>query len=451
MHPLLILTATLALLFILILKFRLNAFLALVVCATVAGILAPQIPLPTVMFKVAESFGSLAGRIGIVIALAAIVGECLLESGAADKITRVAVRLLERERASLALLAAGYLLALPVFFDTVFYLLIPLARSMGVRSREQYLLFVMSICAGGICTHCLVPPTPGPLAMASILGIDLGVMILAGALVAIPMAFAGWLFAKWRNRALQLPLREAPGLSIAGLENIASADEASLPGLATSLLPVVLPVILIISNTLISALWPGSGAAGVSSLIGNANFALMVAAAFALFLLARHKGYGPARLAETVERSLASAGLIILITAAGGALGAVLMEAGAGTALGALAARMHMPPLLTGFLLAALFKIAQGSSTVAMITTASIMAPMLGGSPSTSQRVYLAFAMGSGAMVGAWMNDSAFWVYKQMSGFTETETLKTWTPLLAVIGVTGYLTVQLLSMALPLR
>jgi GntP family gluconate:H+ symporter len=451
MHPLLVLAVTLVLVFVLILRFRLNAFLALIVSAVAAAICAPDIPSPTVMSKVAESFGSLAGRIGIVIALAAVIGECLLESGAADKITRVAVRLLGRQRASLALLGAGYLLAIPVFFDTVFYLLIPLARSMGVRSRREYLLFVMSICAGGICTQCLVPPTPGPLAMASILGIDLGVMILAGALVAIPMAFVGWLFAVRQNRALNLPLREAPGLSIAELESIASADEATLPRFGPSFLPVLLPVLLITSNTVVSALWPDTSAARAAAFFGNANFALLMAAAAALLVLARHKRYDRIRLAETVERGLASAGLIILITAAGGAFGAVLVEAGAGTALGSLATRLHMPPLLMGFSLAALFKVAQGSSTVAMITAATVMAPLIAVSPLPVHPVYLACAMGSGAMLGAWMNDSAFWVYKQMSGFTEAETLKTWTPLLAIIGLTGYVTVQLLSLALPLK
>jgi GntP family gluconate:H+ symporter len=450
MHPLLILTIGVSVVFALILRFRINAFLALISAATLVGVLAPNIPFPTVMAKVAESFGAVAGKIGIIVALAAVVGECLLESGSADKITRVMVRLLGEKRSSLSLLGTGYVLAIPVFFDTVFYLLIPLARAMGIRSKGRYLLFVMSICAGAICTQCLVPPTPGPLAMAATLNIDIGVMILGGMAVAIPMAFAGWLFSLRQNRVLDLPLRETPGVTLAELEKIAMTKESSLPHFVPAMLPILLPVLLITSNTLVNALWPGTPAAGAAAFFGDANFALLVSAAVSLLVLARHKRHNLKQLAATVERGFASAGLIILITAAGGSFGAMLVQAGAGSALGGLANRYNMPLLLMGFCLAALFKVAQGSSTVAMITVSSIMAPLLAAGPRAFHPVYLACSIGSGAMLGAWMNDSAFWIYKQMSGFTETETLKTWTPLLAVIGITGYVVSQILAILLPL-
>lgn len=450
MHPLAILAVGVSLVFVLILRFKINAFLALIAAATFVGVLAPNIPFAKVMPAVAESFGTVCAKIGIIVALAAVVGECLLESGSADKITRVFVRLIGEKRSSLSLLGTGYVLAIPVFFDTVFYLLIPLARAMGIRSRPQYLLFVMSICAGAICTQCLVPPTPGPLAMAATLNIDIGVMILGGIVVAIPMAFAGWLFAMRQNRVLDLPLRETQGLTLAELEKISLAAEEHLPHFVPAMLPILLPVLLITSNTLINALWPGSRAGQAASFFGDANFALLVSAAVSLLVLARHKRYSLKQLAGTVERAFGSAGLIILITAAGGSFGATLVMAGAGEALGGLAARYQMPLLLMGFCLGALFKVAQGSSTVAMITAASIMAPLLAGRPPVFHPVYVACSIGSGAMMGAWMNDSAFWIYKQMSGFTETETLKTWTPLLAVIGITGYVTCQILAMILPL-
>ncbi len=450
MHPLLILAIGVSLVIVLILRFKINAFLALISAATLAGVLAPGIPFSTVMPKVAESFGTVCGKIGIIVALAAVVGECLLESGSADKITRVMVRLLGERRSSLSLLATGYVLAIPVFFDTVFYLLIPLARAMGVRRKAKYLLFVMSICAGGIVTQCLAPPTPGPLAAAATLGIDLGAMILGGIAIGIPMAFAGWLFSIRQNRVLDLPLRETPGLTLADLEKIAMTAESKLPHFVPAMLPILLPVLLITSNTLVNAVWAGSEAARAAAFFGDANFALLVSAAVSLLVLARHRRYDLKQLAATVERGFASAGLIILITAAGGAFGAMLVLAGAGAALGRLAAQYHMPMLLMGFCLAAMFKVAQGSSTVAMITVSSIMAPLVAGRPAAFHPVYLACSIGCGAMLGAWMNDSAFWIYKQMSGFTETETLKTWTPLLAVIGITGYVVCQILAIILPL-
>ena len=180
MHPLLILTIAIAVVFVLILRLRINAFIALITAATTVGILSPNVALGDVMPAVAGEFGGVCASIAIVIALAALIGQCLMESGAADKIVRVFVRALGEKHASLSLLSSGYVLSVPVFFDTVFYLLVPLARAMRVRTGKNYLLFLMAICAGGAVTHSMVPPTPGPLAMAATLDIDLGVMILVG-------------------------------------------------------------------------------------------------------------------------------------------------------------------------------------------------------------------------------------------------------------------------------
>ena len=206
------------------------------------------------MPEVAGAFGRVCGGIGIVIALAALIGQCLMESGAADKIVRVFVRGLGQKNASLSLLSSGYVLSVPVFFDTVFYLLVPLARAMRVRTGKNYLLFLMSISAGGAVTHSMVPPTPGPLAMAAALSIDLGTMILVGAIIAVPMSIAGWLFAKLRDSQLDIPLRETPGLTLDELEDLASKQEENLPSFFMSMMPIILPVLFITTNTLSGAL-----------------------------------------------------------------------------------------------------------------------------------------------------------------------------------------------------
>ncbi len=451
MHPLIILAVAVAVVLVLILRLRINAFLALIAAAITVGLLSDKVPLPEVMPKVAFSFGEVAGKIAIVIALAAIIGECLLESGAADKIIRVFVRLLGEKRAAFSLVGSGYVLSIPVFFDTVFYLLIPLARTMGIRTGGRYLLFVMAICAGGVATHCLVPPTPGPLAIAAVLGVDLGVMILVGMAIALPTSMVGLLFSSYQDRRLNLPMRETAGLSVDELKRIAMQSEERLPGFLPSIFPIALPVLLIASHTLLGALAPGSAALQVSAFLGDANLALLLSAGIAMTVIARQKGYTLKQLGGLMERALASAGLIILITSAGGAFGAMLVQAEVGRSLGDLALRHSMPILLLGFLLAALFKSAQGSSTVAMITTASIMAPMLASSPPPFHTVYMACSIGAGALVGSWMNDSGFWVYKQMTGFTETESVKTWTPLLAIMGVAAFLVTQLAALLVPLK
>ena len=450
LHPLAILAIAIAVVFVLILKLRINAFIALITAATTVGILSPNVGLADVMPSVAGEFGGVCASIAIVIALAALIGQCLMESGAADKIVRVFVRALGEKHASLSLLSSGYVLSVPVFFDTVFYLLVPLARAMRVRTGKHYLLFLMAICAGGAVTHSMVPPTPGPLAMAATLGIDLGVMILVGAMIAIPMSVGGWLFAILRDRQLDVPLRETQGLTLEELEELAHKEEARLPSFFMAMLPIVLPVILIASNTLAGALDASGALRDITAFVGNPNFALLASAAISLALLARHKGYSLAQLAGPVEASLASGGLIILITAAGGSFGKMLVKADVGKVIGEASQEFGVPILLLSFLLGALLKVAQGSGTVAMITVSAIMAPLVIDTPPGFHTVYVACAIGSGSLVGSWMNDSGFWVYKQMSGLTETEALQTWTPLLAVMGVIGYVATQIAALLVPL-
>ncbi len=450
MHPLIILLVAIAVVFLLIIKLRINAFIALVTAATVVGVLSPLVALGDVMPEVAANFGRVCGGIAIVIALAALIGQCLMESGAADKIVRVFVRALGEKQASLSLLSSGYVLSVPVFFDTVFYLLVPLARAMRVRTGKNYLLFLMAISAGGAVTHSMVPPTPGPLAMADQLNIDLGVMILVGAIVGVPMSLAGWMFAKLRDSQLDIPMRETPGMTLAELEELAATEEAKLPSFFASMMPIVLPVLFITSNTLTGALGMEGSVRDFTGFLGNPNFALLVSAAVAVSLLMKQKGYSLGDLQGTVETALASGGLIILITAGGGSFGGMLVQAEVGKTLGDMSQSMGVPMLLLSFLLGALLKVAQGSGTVAMITVSSIMAPLAaGGLPFHA--VYIACAIGSGSLVGSWMNDSGFWIYTKMSGLTETESLKTWTPLLAILGITGYITTQILAIVMPLN
>lgn len=449
LHPLVVLLIAICVVFFLIIRLKINAFLALISAAITVGALSSEVPFGEVMPETAAAFGRVCGGIGIVIALAALIGQCLMESGAADKIVRVFVRAIGEKNASLSLLTSGYVLSVPVFFDTVFYLLVPLARAMRVRTGKNYLFFLMSICAGGAVTHSMVPPTPGPLAMAATLNIDLGTMILVGAIVGVPMSLAGWLFARFRNANMEIPLRETAGLTLAELEELAAKQEEHLPSFALSMAPIVLPVLMITANTLSGALGVTGPMADFASFVGNPNFALLVATAIAMYLLMKQKGYSLTEMGDTVETAFASGGLIILITAAGGSFGGMLQKAGVGKVLGDMAADFGVPLLLMSFLLGALLKVAQGSGTVSMITVSAIMAPLVA-TNLPYHPVYIACAIGSGSLVGSWMNDSGFWVYTKMSGLTETESLRTWTPLLAVLGVTGYIVSQILAIAMPL-
>jgi GntP family gluconate:H+ symporter len=472
----------------LIIALKINAFIALISAAIVVSLMSPG-PFYLKLARVAEAFGTGAGNIGIVIALAAVIGSCLLDSGAADRIVRAFLRLLGEKRAPIALMGSGFVLAVPVFFDTVFYLLVPLARSLHRTTGKQYLKYIMAIAAGGAITHTLVPPTPGPLVMATTLGIDVGVMILVGGLVALPAAIAGLICASVADRLMPVPMRQ-----VGHQPDPPALSDDELPSLWLSLLPVVLPVLLISTNTVLTTLAKNAAKpqliqsgiarpsdkelaeviretdqlsdptakrlaqfAGVSNVFGNANFALLLSTIVAMWMLAKQRELAAVELAQVVENSLMGGGVIILITAAGFAFGAMLKAAEVGAAIETLFAvgGSGFILLIIGFCLAMVLKIAQGSSTAAMIVGSAMMAAILEGSgvpPSELlgfHPVYLATAIGGGSLVGSWMNDSGFWIFAKMGGLTEVEALKSWTPMLVVLGVVSFLMSLLLANVLP--
>jgi H+/gluconate symporter-like permease len=553
LHPFLILGIGVAIVIGMIIGLRLNAFVALITAALAVSLLAPGAVADKVA-RVATAFGGTAGGIGIVIAMAAIIGDCLMKSGAADRIVKAFLKVLGEKRSPIALAGSGFVLSIPVFFDTVFYLLVPLARSLFRSTKKNYLLYILAISAGGAVTHTLVPPTPGPLLMAQQLGVDLGIMIGIGCLVGLPASIAGLLFAVFINRRMPIEMRALPGEDLAESSEVASARP--LPGLFVSLLPIVLPVALIGLSTALETrangeraaqvreselkdldgLYAATGAADsgalavvkaalppraaatpatvasalnealtsrtafgaaanlsranlamvehenrlvlektlpedilarhvwdtpkrkasdVGQLYGNANLALLLSAVIAVFLYVRQCRPGKKEFSDLVEGSLMSGGLIILITSAGGAFGAMLAAAKIGPAIEAIFPSSAgggggFVLLFLGFGISALLKFAQGSTTVAVITASGMIAAMADVMQLGFHPVYLATAIGGGGLVGAWMNDSGFWIVAKMSGLTEMEALKSWTPMLAVLGGTTFVFTLLLAFVLPL-
>ena len=457
-YPLVILGIGIIIIVSMITVLRLNAFISLITSAITISLLAPG-ALAVKISRVAEAFGGAAGKIGIVIALAVVIGRCMMDSGAADRIVRAFLRLIGAKRVSIALMSSGFVLSIPVFFDTVFYLLVPLARSTYKRTGRHYVRYIMAITTGAIVTHSLVPPTPGPLITAENLRIDLGIMILMGGLVALPAAICGLLYGFWCDKKMNLPMRP-----IGEESEPEPLDDNQLPALWLSVLPIILPVALVSLNTIFSTLAKDAAEtdlvarlAAIAAVIGNVNLAMLISAAIAMVTLHRQRHLDRLRMSRLVEVSLMSGGMIILITAAGGAFGDMLKAAGIGPAIEGLIAThtgqslSGLMLLCLGFFISCILKIAQGSTTVAMMTASAMVAPMVPSSESLGfHPVYLATAIGSGGMVGAWMNDSGFWIFAKMGGFTEGETLTSWTVLLVVTGFTGLLTTILLSMILPL-
>ena len=428
-------------------KFKIHPFIALILSAILVGIITPDLVmdgssnhlLSAVELPMKE-FGIMAGKITWVIALAAIIGAAMMESGAASRIVEKMVSYFGESKAAIALLVSGFVLSIPVFFDTVFFLLIPLAIALAQKTGKNYVLYVVAIAGGAIITHGLVPPTPGPLIVAETLGIDLGVAIIAGIGFAImPAIFTLWLARKLNDR-LDIPVRVEMG-SIGKPENS--------PSFFMSVLPVIVPILLISSVSIVNVL-QGSCPESLAFL-GNKNIAMTFGALIAIFLWVRSSKLSHQELWQKAAKPLEIAGIIILITSAGGAFGAMIKHSGIGLAIEHATSGMSISFLILGWLIAAVMKTAQGSSTVAMITASSILFAMVGnGSDLPYHPIYLLLSIGFGAGCISWMNDSGFWVVSRMSGFTEKETFQTWSLMFGMIGVIGLVEVMVFSKLFPL-
>jgi GntP family gluconate:H+ symporter len=368
---------------------------------------------------------------------------------------RSLLRVLGERRAAWALLICGFVLGVPVFFDTVFFLLIPLAQALSLRLGVNYLLYVVAIVSGAIITHSIVPPTPGPLFMAETLpGVDLGLCILAGVIAGAIPAVAAIALGSWLNKRSPIELRTTSGAALAELQAIVAKEERDLPPFWLSVLPVVLPVCLIALVSVGTALdWRQSigSVYAVIEVLGNKNFAMFLGAAIALAVLAKQKNLNRNNWAEVMVQPLATAGVIILITSAGGAFGAMIQHAGVGASLDALMSGKNVDLIWVAWVAAAVMKIAQGSGTVAIITTSAMMAAVIGdGAALPYHPLWIYLAIGFGSMMISWMNDSGFWVVCKLSGFTERETLTSWTLSLAVISLVGLAEILIASRLLPL-
>jgi GntP family gluconate:H+ symporter len=471
MSPVLVVVVGMAVVVGGILWLRLHPFLALILGALVVGALtteelmclyglsqgmnpdaaaelAAELASRTTGARVAGAFGSTAAQIGILIAMAAIIGKCLLDSGAAERIVRSALGVAGERGAPAAFAGSGFLLGIPVFFDTVFYLMIPLGKALAARTGRNYALYVMTIAAGATIAHSLVPPTPGPLAVAEVIGQEVNARLPPGLV-----------YASWADRRWPIPLRASPDVSLEELETLSRKDDAALPPLWLSLLPILLPVGLIVGWAGLGRIWDEPAELGsalrvlraLAENLGDKNVALTLSAAVAMGIFVVYAKADAGRLSAAIQSALSSAGVIILITAAGGAFGGVLKQTGVGwsiqSALSTGSASLVV--LAAAFLTTSLIRTAQGSATVAMMTSAGVFAGLAGTLPF--HPVYLALAIGFGSKPFAWMNDSGFWVVCKMSGQTEGETLRNHSVVLALMGMSGLVLTIAAAAAFPMR
>jgi gluconate:H+ symporter, GntP family len=477
MDPILLLLIGLLVVVGAIVGLRLPAFLALIMAALIVGALTPESalerfaqsremsPQETERFlaqplgaRLARAFGNTCAGIGILIAMASIIGKCLLISGGADRIVRSTMRVLGERRAPMAFWGSGFVLSIPVFFDTVFYLLIPLGKALRLRTGRNYTLYVMAIITGATMTHSLVPPTPGPLMVANELGVDIGLMMMGGIVLGLITSLSGYLYAVWLNRRLDIPLRDTADTSLAELAEITRREDRDLPPLWLALLPIALPILLIAGHAVLARTVDVEAAAAFAGLlaftasIGNPNVALAFAAGVAIAAMCWTRRHRPDNkpLAAVLEEALRGAGLIILITAAGGAFGAILQHTAVGVRIASLAEAYQVGILPLAWFVTVLLRTTQGSATVAMITSVGILAGVVNAAELNYNALYVALAIGCGSKPFSWMNDSGFWIIGRMSGMTIGETLKAFSVLQTVMAVVGLVAVMGLSRLFPL-
>lgn len=456
-----------------IIGLKLHPFLALIFAAIVVALLTPisslqQFGLSKGMDtaaalafskkgigeRVATEFGNTCAKIGILIAMAAIIGKCMLESGSAEKIIRSLLKLTGIEKAPIAFLLSSFFLGMPVFFDTVIFLMMPLAKAMTLKIGKNYLFFIMCIMAGAAMANSLVPPAPGPLFLIGEMHIPIGLMMGTGIVVGLFTITAGYLYASWANKKYTIPLRDAADARIEDLKIISNTENSQLPSLLVALLPVLVPIIFITLDASFTAILKANPQASIPKTIltlvkflGDKNIAIVIGGILALLVI---KKYIKENLSSFIQNALMSGGGIILITAAGGAFGGMIQQTGISAEIGLLTANYQMALIPMAFFIAALIRTAQGSATVALITTSGVLAGMATNTHLSFNPVYIGLAIGCGSKIFMWMNDPGFWILSKLSNLTEKEVLKTISPLLVVMGFTGLVVILIAAKLFPL-
>ena len=443
---LLVVLLVISVLFIVIstVKFQLHPFLALIFAAIGFGLFA-RMPLAEIVKSINGGFGDTLNKIGIVIIAGVIIGTFLERSGGAFAIAERILKIVGQKHVPLAMAIIGYIVSIPVFSDSGFVIRSPLNKALAKRAKISLAGAAIALAVGLTATHCLVPPTPGPIAAAGILGADLGLVILFGLIISAFAVAVGWVFAT--KFASKIYIDPNPELSEADIE--AQLKEA--PPAFKAFTPIILPMFLIVVKSISD--FPthpfGQGnLRNVVSFIGEPVIALMIGTLLA-FRLPKKLDMQMLSTTGWVGQSLMGSAIIIMITGAGGSFGTVLRNSPIADVLSSSLSKANLGIWLP-FIIAAALKTAQGSSTVALITTASLMTPLMSslGFESAIAKALVVSSIAAGAMVVSHANDSFFWVVTQMSRMDVKTGYKLHTVATLIIGVTSGLVVWVLSLIL---
>ena len=448
-QPLLVLAGAIALLLAMILWLRIPAFLSLLIVAIGFGIAAGMDPLAAID-SVRAGMGGTLGYVATVVGLGAMFGALLEVSGGIQNLAKSMVSRTGPRGTQWSLALVGFLVSIPVFFDVALILLAPLLYGLAHRTGRSVVFFGLPLLAGMMVTHTMVPPTPGPIAVADLLHADLGWVIVMGIVAGVPaVILAGPLYTpialRWigehGDHHAPPPAGGETSPADLALEPVAGALEA---GARAAVAAIILPLVLILLGATAGYWLPEGQARTLLEFLGHPFTALIVATLAAYYLFGVRKGIGRDQLARVLTRALEPAGVVIVITGAGGAFKQILIDSGIGADLAGAVGGQGMPVVVFAFLVTAIMRVAQGSATVAMITGAGLTAPVVdatvaaGAVYSSPQLAMLVIAIASGASLLSHVNDSGFWLVSRYLGMTETQTLKTMTVMTTIVGVTGF-------------
>ena len=415
--------AAIALLLFLILAVKLHAFLALLVSSMALGLAAgmgPQKVLKSIQF----GFGDALGFIAVVVGLGAMIGRFLEYSGGGRALADWLLLKFGRDRAVWAVLTAAFLVGLPIFFEVGFIILVPLVWNLARESKRSLLYYGLPMCAALTVPHSMVPPHPAPAAAAQLLGADLGRTILYGAAVSIPMAIIGGIvYGGWISKRIFVPV---PAMAVPEME---STKPVSAPPVPLVILVLVMPVMFIFAATIS----PGQSVLGF---LGHPFAALLVTTLVAMLFFGLRRGLDRNQVGRMATESLAPVGTLLLIMGGGGAFKQVIVDSGVGPYAGQLLVSSSISPLIVAYIVAAAMRAAQGSATVAIITAAGIVAPLVKSIPGyTPEMIVLALCCGGTCL--SHVNDAGFWIVNQYFGMTVPQTLRSWTVMKVITSVSG--------------
>ncbi|RRO17674.1 GntP family permease [Saccharopolyspora rhizosphaerae] len=440
-----------------IIRFRIEPFIALLVSGLLIA-LAAGLPVEDIVGTAQKSsnslleggFASILGHITAIIGLGTILGSMLEVSGGAQMLTRKLLTAFGENRAPLAMGLSGLIFGIPVFFDIGIFVLAPLVYVVAREGKRSILLYCLPLVAALSMTHAFLPPHPGPVVAAGLLGVDLGWIILMGLVCGIPaFAVAGLLYPVWIGKRINLPV-PADVLSAADELAAQRADQRD-PSLAVVALIIGLPMVLILGGTFGSiTLAEGSAALSVLTFFGNPTVALTIAVLLSFWLLGTRRGMTTRDLSELTSAALRPLGMLLLVVGAGGFFGKVLAETGVGDALAGSLQDVGLPLIVSAYVISSGLRIAQGSATVAIVTTGGIVAPLVAAAGlSQPQLALVAVAIAAGSITASHVNDGGFWIISRYFGIPVKDMLKSWTVLETVMSLVAFGVAVGVSLVVP--